>query len=79
MDLKNSNYKKEVFYMKQNNPNSDLFQNRIIAEPSKSPSIEIKTNLDSKNLMENNPYYDEKNMKNEKEREKFEDFFDREN
>lgn|GEM_PF-1751673 len=61
----------------QKMPDFDSLHDRIINRPSVSPSIEIKTNLDKDNLIEDNPYYDEKDMKNEKEQEKFEEFFDR--
>ncbi|MDR6997859.1 hypothetical protein [Neobacillus niacini] len=43
---------------------------RIIAESPSQPILVIKTNLDSKNVTDENPYYQGENNK------KFKEFFD---
>lgn len=65
-----------VFFMEKNNqiPDFDQLTDRIIAGASPSPSIGIKTNLDSKDISEENPYYNPKAASEEKE--KLEKFFD---
>jgi hypothetical protein len=55
-------------------PDFDELNDRVIAEASPSPTLVIKTNLDPKNIAEENPYYDPKATKAEKE--KLEQFFD---
>ncbi|CRK80439.1 hypothetical protein [Neobacillus massiliamazoniensis] len=46
---------------------------RMIAESPSGPMIVIKTNLDSKDSTENNPYYHDKETKDPK---KFRDYFE---
>ena len=46
---------------------------RLYAEPSNSPTLVIKTNLDSPSHVEENPYYT--SSMNHEEAEKFEDYF----
>ncbi|EKN63797.1 hypothetical protein P9E76_15955 [Schinkia azotoformans] len=55
-------------------PDFDALNDRVIAEASPSPTLVIKTNLDAKSMVEENPYYDPKATKAEKE--KLEQFFD---
>jgi hypothetical protein len=59
---------------RNNMPNFDELNDRIIAEASDSPRISIKTNLDPKNTTEENPYNGE-NMSKE-EQKKHQQFFD---
>jgi hypothetical protein len=53
----------EVLKMEPNQPGSKAMpdfkelSDRMIAEPSRSPQIVIKTNLDPKKPSEDNPYY----------------------
>jgi hypothetical protein len=44
----------------------DQLNDRIILESTPTPMIVIKTNLDPKNVTENNPYYDDEDVKNPK-------------
>lgn len=37
-------------------PDFDELNDRVIAEPTSSPTLVIKTNLDSKNISKDNPY-----------------------
>lgn len=46
---------------------------RIIAEGLQQPTLVIKTNLDPKNVTENNPYYRNKELTDTKE---FKDYFE---
>lgn len=55
-------------------PDFDDLNDRVIAEAPSSPTLVIKTNLDAKNVVEENPYYNSKASK--KEKEKLEQFFD---
>ncbi|MGM7721968.1 hypothetical protein [uncultured Metabacillus sp.] len=43
-------------YPKTNLPDFKELNDRIIAEPSPSPSLAIKTNLDSDDITKENPY-----------------------
>ncbi len=56
-------------------PDFDQLNDRVIAEPTGSPSLVIKTNLDPKNATENNPYFQENK---EKADEKFQQYFEEE-
>jgi hypothetical protein len=44
----------------------DQLNDRIILESTPTPTIVIKTNLDPKNVTENNPYYQDDDAKNQK-------------
>ena len=55
-------------------PDFDDLNDRVIAEAPSSPTLVIKTNLDAKSAVEENPYYNSKASKEEKE--KLEEFFD---
>ena len=48
-------------------PDFDQLNDRIILESTPTPMIVIKTNLDPKNVTENNPYYQDENVKDPKE------------
>lgn len=50
----------------KNMPDFDQLNDRIIAESSSSPTLVIKTNLDPKDVTENNPYYQDTEVKNAK-------------
>jgi hypothetical protein len=50
----------------KNMPDFDQLNDRIIAESSSSPMLVIKTNLDPKDVTENNPYYQDTEVKNAK-------------
>ncbi|MFZ7943702.1 MULTISPECIES: hypothetical protein [Bacillaceae] len=54
-------------------PDFNELNDRIIAESSPSPMLVIKTNLDPKEPMENNPYYQEGELKSPKA---FRDYFE---
>ncbi|MCM2533390.1 hypothetical protein NDK43_14520 [Neobacillus pocheonensis] len=54
-------------------PDFDQLNDRIIAETPSTPFLVIKTNLDSKDPTEKNPYYHEKETKDSKE---FNGFFE---
>jgi hypothetical protein len=66
----------EVFILEPNKPGSKdspdfkELNDRIIAPPSQSPRLVIETNLDSKNVKEENPYTDRINS------DGFEEFFE---
>ncbi|MEH7094564.1 hypothetical protein [Neobacillus vireti] len=47
-------------------PDFDQLNDRIILESTPTPMIVIKTNLDPKNVTENNPYYQDEEVKNPK-------------
>lgn len=67
-----------VFFMEKKNsnqlPDFDDLNDRVIAEAPPSPTLVIKTNLDAKSVVEENPYYNSKATNEEKE--KLEEFFD---
>ncbi|WP_226666814.1 hypothetical protein [Metabacillus litoralis] len=46
-------------------PDFKQLDDRIIAEPSTSPSLVIKTNLDTENVSEENPYINNNNSSND--------------
>jgi hypothetical protein len=50
----------------KNMPDFDQLNDRIIAESSPTPMLVIKTNLDPKYATENNPYYQDTDVKNVK-------------
>ena len=50
----------------KNMPDFDQLNDRIIADSSSSPMLVIKTNLDTKDVTENNPYYQDTEVKNAK-------------
>ncbi|MEH7118244.1 hypothetical protein V7128_12585 [Neobacillus vireti] len=52
-------------------PDFDQLNDRIILESTPTPMIVIKTNLDPKNVTENNPYYQDENVKDPKEVKNF--------
>lgn len=56
-----------------NMPDFDKLNDRIIAESPSGPMFVIKTNLDPKNVTENNPYYHNEMAKDPKE---FKDYFE---
>ncbi|MBT2654410.1 hypothetical protein J7E81_03995 [Bacillus sp. ISL-18] len=47
-------------------PDFDQLNDRIILESTPTPMIVIKTNLDPKNVTENNPYYQDEEVKDPK-------------
>ncbi|OIK11068.1 hypothetical protein BIV60_19160 [Bacillus sp. MUM 116] len=51
-------------------PDFDRLNDRMIAETPSQPFLVIKTNLDSKNITDENPYYRGKNT------EEFTEFFE---
>ncbi|WP_066320748.1 hypothetical protein [Bacillus sp. FJAT-29814] len=53
-------------------PDFDKLNDRIIADSPSGPMLVIKTNLDPKNVTENNPYYDGEDVKDPKE---FKEYF----
>jgi hypothetical protein len=48
-------------------PDFDKLNDRMIVESSTSPMLVIKTNLDPKDSVENNPYYHDEEPKDPKE------------
>ncbi|MCT8137330.1 hypothetical protein H1D32_05965 [Anaerobacillus sp. CMMVII] len=56
-------------------PNFDKLNDRIIAEPADTPFLVMKTNLDPKDVTEDNPYY-RKGQK--KDTETFKNYFEQE-
>ncbi|MDQ0228801.1 hypothetical protein [Metabacillus malikii] len=54
----------------QNLPDFNELSDRLIAEPSHSPSLVIKTNLDTENVSNENPYIQGKEPSS-----KFKNFF----
>jgi hypothetical protein len=52
-------------------PDFDQLNDRIIVESPSSPMLVIKTNLDPKDAEENNPYYQEEDVKNPKKLKNF--------
>ncbi|MGO4886485.1 hypothetical protein ACJ2A9_01895 [Anaerobacillus sp. MEB173] len=61
---------------KNNMPDFDKLTDRIIAEAPSAPMFSIKTNLDSDDPTENNPYFSKDNGKTEAEMNKFKAYFD---
>ncbi|WP_216828533.1 hypothetical protein [Alkalihalobacterium elongatum] len=59
----------------KNMPDFDKLSDRMIAEPTDSPTFVMKTNLDPKNVTEDNPYFNEKNKQ---QSEEFCDYFEEE-
>ena len=57
----------------KNIPNFNQLNDRIIAKSSPAPMLVIKTNLDPKDATENNPYYQEGEVKSPKA---FKDYFE---
>lgn len=55
--------------------NYDSLTDRVIAEDSDVPSVSIKTNLDPKNVLKDNPYFDKSKTYSEEELEKLKKFF----
>lgn len=55
--------------------NYDTVTDRVIAEDSDVPSVSIKTNLDPKNVLVDNPYFDKSKTYSEEELEKLKKFF----
>ncbi|MEH7380726.1 hypothetical protein V7138_09625 [Bacillus sp. JJ1533] len=56
----------------QNLPDFKELNDRIIADASDEPILVIKTNLDPKNVTEDNPYY----RKSKSDEEEFTSFFE---
>ncbi|HEO8420802.1 hypothetical protein [Niallia sp. FSL W8-0635] len=56
-------------------PNFDALTDRVIAEDSDVPSVSIKTNVDPKNVLEDNPYFDNTKTYSEEELAKLKKFF----
>lgn len=54
-------------------PDFDQLEDRMIAESPSGPMLVIKTNLDPKDVTENNPYYHNEKIKDPKE---FKDYFE---
>jgi len=54
---------------------SGYLSNQTIADGTEENNISIKTNLDPKNVLENNPYYDPTKNYSKEELEKFKNFF----
>lgn len=54
-------------------PDFDKLNDRIIAEIPSQPMLVIKTNLDPKNVTDNNPYYQSRDINDPKE---FKDYFE---
>ncbi|MCM3570759.1 hypothetical protein [Neobacillus mesonae] len=54
-------------------PDFDTLNDRIIAEKPSGPMLVIKTNLDSKSVAEENPYYQGKDVEDPKE---FQNYFE---
>ncbi len=50
----------------QNMPDFDQLNDRMIANSPSTPMLVIKTNLDPKDAEEDNPYYQNKEVKNPK-------------
>nr|WP_180994237.1 hypothetical protein [Bacillus sp. Marseille-P3661] len=60
--------------LNRNSPDFDQLNDRVIADSTSAPTFVIKTNLDPKNIKEENPYYNEHASPTEKE--KLKEFFD---
>jgi hypothetical protein len=56
-------------------PDFDKLSDRMIVEPSDSPFLVVKTNLDSKDVTEDNPYY---NKDNKEASDTFKQYFEQE-
>jgi len=50
----------------KNMPDFDQLSDRLIVESTPTPMIVIKTNLDPKDASDNNPYYQNRDVKNPK-------------
>lgn len=57
----------------KNMPDFKQLEDRVIANPSSSPKLVIKTNLDPKDVTEDNPYLQNKAQ----DEEEFKDFFEK--
>lgn len=53
----------------------DQLSDRIMESDSELKSVSIKTNLDPKNVLEDNPYFDKTKTYSKEELEKFKKFF----
>lgn len=56
-------------------PNFDHLNDRVISEGNEQPAFSMKTNLDPKNQLEDNPYFDRTKEYSKEELEKFKKFF----
>ena len=56
-------------------PNFDHLNDRVIADGTAKPSFSMRTNIDSKGVLEENPYFDKTKNYSEEELEKFKKFF----
>ena len=54
-------------------PDFKELEDRVIAEPAHSPSLVIRTNLDPKNVKEDNPYYRNEEKTDDR---KFQEYFE---
>ncbi|WP_226793686.1 hypothetical protein [Bacillus sp. B1-b2] len=55
--------------------NLDSIQDRVRVDELKTKGITVTTNLDSKNVLEDNPYFDPSKTYSKEELEKFKAFF----
>ncbi len=55
--------------------NVDSLSDRVIEDGNEGPFLSIKTNVDPKDVFENNPYFDKNKTYSEEELEKFRKFF----
>ncbi|RXI98592.1 hypothetical protein DS745_19950 [Anaerobacillus alkaliphilus] len=58
-----------------NMPDFEKLSDRVIVEPTDSPFLVMKTNLDPKDVTEDNPYFQ---IESKKETKKFKEYFDQE-
>lgn len=58
---------------KKDMPDFKQLEDRVIAEPSPEPMLVIKTNLDPKDITEENPYLKDKPIDEKEFREYFEE------
>jgi hypothetical protein len=58
---------------KKDMPDFKQLEDRVIAEPSPEPMLVIKTNLDPKNVTEENPYLKDQPIDEKEFREYFEE------
>ncbi|MGP7817337.1 hypothetical protein [Niallia sp. 01092] len=58
-----------------NMPDFDSLDDRVIAEGNEQPVFSVNTNLDPKNSLEDNPYFDKTKKYSKEELEKFKKFF----
>lgn len=54
-------------------PDFNKLSDRIIAEPTDSPFLVLKTNLDNDDVSEDNPYYEKKDSKTSEFKSYFEE------